>query len=360
MLGLLALGLTAVMIFTLVKNALIGVQLSADDKFNGSVDLIIPITKTSEFYLEPWIKNLTLLATQSTTVRIHVLIDDDHPALVAWQELHQKLANVQIHHFVSTPLSRESVPWMIEQIFPEIQGDVVIIGDSELVPTQFAFSSVAKLVTEKRKAYFVLPQTEKQNPLAEAIACVNPTLAFASIYGFRRLRRNISHPLISISQGWMAMPLESFRQFNWAKVNIYSWKEAIAMVWNIENKSYLIAFGEKHLLRHYPETLQLQTQALLNYWDELWHRGSRTGLGLYLVALFIWSFPVFCFFSHPFWSLASIFLLLLYRFFTKIVFQESWGAMILHPVSTLIWVGTFLWWALSGLKNRYASQRPGA
>lgn len=359
MLGLLALGLTSVMIFTLVKNALVGVQLSANDKFHGSVDLIIPITKNSDFYLDPWMKNLSLLGTQGVSVRIHVLIDGHHPALHAWQELHERLPNVEIHSFLSKPLGRESVPWMIEQISSEIHGSVVIIGDSELVPTQFAFSSIAKLVTEKNRAYFVLPQTEKQKPLGEAIASINPTLALASIYGFRRLRRNVSHPLVSIAQGWMGMPLETFRQFDWSKINIFSWKEALAKGWDIENKSYVLAFGEKHLVRHYPETLQLQTQALGNYWNELWLKGDRTGFGLFLAALFIWSFPIFCFFTHPFWSIASLFLLFLYRFFTKIVFQESWGAMLLHPVGTLVWIGTFLWWCLAGLKNRYYSQRPG-
>jgi hypothetical protein len=360
MLGLLALGLTAVMIFTLVKNALVGVQLSANDKFNGSVDLIIPITKNSEFYLEPWMSNLSLLGTQGTFVKIHVLIDGHHPALHAWQELHRKLPNVEIHSFLSRPLGRESAPWMIEQISSKIEGSVVIIGDPELVPTQYAFSSIAKLVSEKQRAYFVLPQTVKGKPLIEAIATINPTLALASIYGFRRLRRNVSHPLVSIAQGWMGMPLETFRQFDWSKVNIFSWKEALAKGWDIENKSYVLAFGEKHLLRYYPETLQLQTMALGSYWNELWTKGDRSGVGIFLIALFIWSFPIFCFFTHPFWSIASFFLLTLYRFFTKIVFQESWRAMLLHPVAALVWVGTFFWWAFTGLKNTYASKRPGA
>jgi hypothetical protein len=248
---------------------------------------------------------------------------------------------------------------MMEQISSKIQSDVVVIGDPELVPTQFAFSSIGKLVSEKQKAYFVLPQTEKQNVLGEAIATINPTLALASIYGFRRLRRNFSHPLVSIAQGWMGMPLASFKQFDWSRVNIASWKEALAKGWDIENKSYILAFGEKHLLRHYPEILQIQIQGLRNFWNELWLKGDRTSLWIFLITLFIWSFPIFCFFSHPFWSMASILLLILYRFFSKIVFQESWGAMILHPIATIFWIGTFLWWGLTGLKNRYYSQRPG-
>ena len=356
MLGLLALGLTVVMIITLVKNALVGTQLSSEDKYSGTLELIIPISFRSEFYLEPWMQNLSNFHNLNGHVRIHILIDGHHPAVNAWQELHHKLPYVEIHSFLMRPLGREAVPWMIEQIAPKIKGDVVIIGDAELVPTEHAFMSIGKLVSEKQKAYFILPQTHKQNVLGETIAAINPTLALASVFGFRKIRRNISHPLVSIAQGWMGMPLATFKAFDWAKVNIPSWKEALAKGWDLENKSYILAFGEKHLMRYYPEEVKIQIFQLRTYWEELWLKGERTGLWLYLAALFIWSFPIFCIFTHPFWSLASIMLLILYRFFSKIVFQESWGAMILHPVGCLAWTGTFFWWAIQGLKTKYGSK----
>ncbi len=353
MLGLVALGLTVVMIITLVKNALVGTQLSSEDKYSGTLELIIPISFRSEFYLEPWMHNLANFHNLNGHVRIHILIDGHHPAVNAWQELHTKLPYVELHSFLMRPLGREAVPWMIEQIAPKIKGDVVIIGDAELVPTEHAFMSIGKLVSEKQKAYFILPQTHKQNVLGETIASINPTLALASVFGFRKIRRNISHPLVSIAQGWMGMPLATFKSFDWSKVNIPSWKEALAKGWDLENKSYILAFGEKHLMRYYPEDVKVQIFQLRTYWEELWLKGERTGLWLFLAALFIWSFPIFCIFTHPFWSLASIMLLILYRFFSKIVFQESWGAMILHPVGCLAWTGTFFWWAIDGLKAKY-------
>lgn len=356
MTGLVAIGLMLIMIYTLVKNALLGTQLSADDKFNGSVELIIPITTRSEFYLEPWVKNLFELG-QNTQVRIHILIDGHHPSLNAWQELHKKLPNVELHSFLTRPLGRPAIPWMIEQMSPNLTGDVIIIGDAELVPTEHAFLSLGKLVTEKQKAFFVLPQTHKQNNLGEAVAVLNPTLALASIFGFRKIRRNISHPLVSISQGWMGMPLATFKSFDWSRVNIPSWKEALAKGWDVENKSYILAFGEKHLLRYYPEDFKAQVYQLHTYWEELWLKGERTGLWLYIAVLFIWSFPILFFVTHPFWALGSIFLLTLYRFFTKIVFQESWGAMFLHPFAGLVWIGTFIWWGTQNLKEIYLKKK---
>lgn len=353
MLGLLALGLTVVMIYTLVKNALVGTQLSSKDTFSGTLELIIPITSRSEFYLEPWMKNLTHFQTLPGHVKIHILIDGHHPSVNAWQELHQKLPNVELHSFLMKPPSRESIPWMLEQMASKIKGDVVIIGDAELVPTEHAFISLARLVADKQKAYFVLPQTHKQNILGEAIACINPTLALASIFGFRRIRRNVSHPLVSIAQGWMGMPANMFKDFDWSRVNIPSWKEALAKGWDMENKTYILAFGEKHLLRYYPEDVKIQVLQLKTYWEELWLKGERTGLVLFLIVLFIWSFPILCFFTHPFWSLGSLILLLIFRLFTKIVFQESLAALFLHPIGCLIWIGTFGWWGIEHLKNKY-------
>ena len=204
MLGLVALGLSVVMIYTLVKNALVGTQLSSGDKFAGSVELIIPITVQSEFYLEPWIQNLSQYRLGSENVKIHILIDGHHPAAEAWQELHQKLPYVELHSFLLKPLGREAVPWMIEQIAPSIKSDVVIIGDAELVPTDYVFTSIGKLVTEKQKAYFILPQTSKRTTLGEAIAVINPTLALASIFGFRRFRKALPCiRLSSVSSFWL-------------------------------------------------------------------------------------------------------------------------------------------------------------
>lgn len=357
MLGLVAIGLTIVMIYTLVKNALIGTQLSSKDSYSGTIELIIPITSRSEFYLEPWLKNLSSFHTIGGHLKIHILIDGHHPAVNAWQELHQKLPYVELHSFLMKPLGREAVPWMMEQIAPKIKGQVVVIGDAELVPTEHAFISLGHLVSEKDRAYFVLPQTAKGNVLGEAIAAINPTLALASVFGFRRIRRNISHPLVSISQGWMGMPLHTFQAFDWSKVNIPSWKEALSKEWHLENKSYILAFGEKQLLRYYPEHVKIQIHQLGIYWAELWSKGERSGLWLYLAALFIWSFPILCFLTHPFWALASIFLLVLYRFFTKIVFQESFSATILHPVGCIVWLGTFFWWITSGIRTKYGAKR---
>lgn len=347
------------MIFTLVRNALIGVQLNSSDSYHGDIELIIPITTRSEFYLEPWMQTLkNFRALHESNLRIHILIDGHHPALTAWQELHQKLPYVELHAFPMRPEDASPIPWMIKQVASQIKSKVVIIGDAELVPSESAFLSLAHHVTSSGKPFFVLPQTARLSYVGESIAVLNPTLALASVFGFRKYRRNLSHPLMSIAQGWMGMPQETFQELDWNKMPLPSWKQSIAEQWDRSKQSYTLAFGEKHLLRHYPTEISVQIQQLRTYWEELWSKGDRTGLWLFAVAITLWSFPVASFWFFPLWSVATLILLGLYRFFSKVIFQERWSSVLLHPFGCMVWIATFIWWGSMVLRRRFGSRGP--
>lgn len=359
MLVFLVLCLISFMIFTLVRNALIGVQLHAGDTYNGDVELLIPITSRSEFYLEPWMKTLSEFRTlQGNNLRIHILIDGHHPALTAWQELHQKLPHVELHSFPMRPEGAHAVPWMIKQVSPLIKGRIVIIGDAELVPTEAAFLSLAHHVTTQERPYFVLPQTARLSLVGEAVAALNPTLALASVFGFKKYRRNLSHPLMSIAQGWIGMPLLTFQSLDWGRMPLPSWKQSLAEQWDRNGQSYTLAFGEKHLQRYYPAEFNIQVQQLRIYWEELWSKGDRAGLWLFAVALILWFFPFLTLPIYPIWALATMGVLAIYRFFAKIVFQERWTSLFLHPVGCLVWIVAFAWWASDVLRSKYGSRGP--
>jgi hypothetical protein len=357
MLGLLALGLITIMIYTLVKNALLGKQLSKNDQYNGTIELIIPVTATSEVFLEAWQKNLSSFPFLPDQVKIHILVDGHHPTLNDWQTLASTIPYLEIHNFPMRPTHLGPVAWMLDQIATKIQGNIVIIGDANLVPTGNAFLSVAKTVAEKGRSYFIVPQTAKFHILGEAISVLNPTLAFASFFGFKKWRRNISHPLLGISEGWMAMTHETFKQLSFKSIKVESWKAAISKQWDEQNKTYHLAFGEKNLLRFYPTDVKELFQKLHDDWGILWIKRDRMGFWLFLIALFLWSFPVVCLLTHPFWAIASFFLLVLYRFFSKIVFQESWISIALHPVACVAWIGSFLWFVTDLVKAKNLSRK---
>lgn len=352
MLGFVTLGLTAVMIYTLVKNALTGKPLSKTDGFNGRIDLIIPITARSEFFLEAWIESVHSYRIPVEQLRIHVLIDGHHPSLSTWMEMRSKIPYLEIHSFTTRPSHVEAIPWMLDQISGKINAQVVIIGDSELVPQGEAFLSAARKVVDKERSYFIVPQTAKFNVLGEAVAVLNPTLAFVSIFGSQKWRRSMSNSLLSISQGWLAMSYQTFREIDFKAIRLSNWKEAISRQWADKNKTYHLGFGERLLLRQYPNDLKGQLDVLREQWESFWNKRDRKSFWLYLGALFIWSFPIIFFPSHPFWAIASVFLLLGYRFFTKIVFQESWSALFLHPIACLILEFTFVWWLVKKLKAK--------
>jgi hypothetical protein len=190
------------------------------------------------------------------------------------------------------------------------------------------------------------------------VAVLNPTLALASVFGFKKYRRNLSHPLMSIAQGWMGMPLSIFKELNWTRMTLPSWKQSIAEQWDRNKQSYTLAFGEKHLLRYYPGEISIQIQQMKIYWEELWNRGERTGLWLFAVTQMIWFFPIISFWTYPIWSITTIIMISIYRIFSKIVFQERWTSILLHPFGCIIWIITFIWWATGTLRDKYGPQGP--
>lgn len=346
MLGLLALGLTTIMIYNLVKNALLGKQISKDDTYTGVVEVIIPITENSEFFLAEWQNSVNYSRLIPGQLKVHLLIDRNHPLLTRWQEQLGTSPYFEVHSYPMRPSNVEPIIWMIDQISPKIQGQVVIIGDSELVPTEQVILSIAKSVVDKKRSYFVVPQTAKTSTVGEAIAVLNPTLAYTSFFGFKKLFKNFTHPLLSISQGWMAMNHDTFKELKFKTSTSLKWKEFVSRQWDDQKKSYHLAFGEKHLIRYYPTNVKAHTAKLRAHWQSMGTMEKKTGIFLYAIALFLWSFPVVCFLTHPFWSIASFFLLILYRFFSKIVFQDSWVSIMLHPIGCLFWIGTLIWYGI--------------
>jgi hypothetical protein len=358
MLGLLALSLTSIMIFSLIKNALTGKQLSKEDVYHGSIELIIPITPRSEFYLEAWLESIQSFNLLPGQLKVHLLIDGHHPSANAWHEIKHKIPFLEIHSFTMRPAHLESVPWMLEQIAAKINSQIVIIGDAELVPADKAFLSSAKICSEKQKSIFVVPQTGRYRIFGEMIWVLNPTLAYVSFAGLRALRNHFARPLFGLSQGWMVMEEKTFKEIEFKAMRILNWKEAILRQWDEHGKSFQLAFGEKFLLRYYPEGIKTIIYQLKDIWADLWKQSSKKGFWLFVMSLLIWGFPIIFFLTHPFWSIVSFILLVAYRFFTKIVFQESWTSLVLHPVGCLVWLATLVWWMFSHLRSRYGARLP--
>lgn len=357
MLGLLVLGLTAIMIYTLVKNALVGKQLSQADSTTHTIAMIVPVTAQSELNLAAWSESIHGSQFGHGQVKIHILIDGHNHDLNQWQSLQTTMPYIEIHSLSMRPDHAPAIPWMIDQIAPRITADVVIIADSELVPTQHAFFSIADTVLTKKRPYFVVPQTAKTNLLGEAIAVINPTLAFTSFFGMKKWRRNITHPLIGISQGWMAMELATFKEIDFKAARLSNWKEFISRQWEEKKVSYFLAFGEKHLIRFYPANATAHMLKLKAFWEELWEMKTKAPFVFYSISMFIWAFPILCFITHPFQALASFFLLVLYRFFSKIVFQESWGSIVLHFVGSAFWIGALGWFASDKIRAKYFNKK---
>jgi hypothetical protein len=353
MLGLLALGLTCLMIYTLIRNALMGKQLSAHHGPALPVEILLPITQKSHFNAHSWCEALNSSEMGPSGVKIHLLIDGHHPGITQWQEAQKNTAALVIHSFPMRPKDVVPETWMLEQVSPHITAPVVIIADPEIAPLSAAFQSVAQVIADKKRCTFFVPQTAKKKALSEAIALLNPTLAYLSLAGPGRWRSKFAPSLMAMAQGWMAMGQEDFRQIDFTLLGPWHFKEGLARHWKHKNRRLYLGFGEKFLQRQYAENLSDLLLELNQRWQDLWEEKNRSSLWLYLLAVVLWSFPLIFLFTHFFWSIASFGLLVIYRFFTKIIFQESSLAVLLHPVACIFLIGSGLRFFLQNLMSRF-------
>jgi hypothetical protein len=138
-----------------------------------------------------------------------------------------------------------------------------------------------------------------------------------------------------------------------------SWKDGISRQWEKSGKNYHLAFGEKLLLRYYSSDFKTLVFKMRDDWSVLWDKQDKTSFWLLIAATFLWSFPFLFLISHPLQSLASFFLLVLYRFFSKIIFQESWTAIALHPLACGVSLYSLGWFLYEKIRQekRQASPR---
>jgi len=332
MLGLLVIALTCLLILTLVKNALLGQQLSKNDTFHGQVTLILPIEPKDQFEMNPWIDALQNLIPYSGQIQILVLIDGHHYSTALWEKLADEFSFLKVKAFAK-----------IKDAVPLVTSDVVIIGDPDLIPTPHAFLSAAHHTSTRKRSYVTVPQTSKDSLLGEAFFSLNPVLAFTSLYGFTKFKRPFTRPLLSLSKCWMTFPREIFQRLTFDQQNCLDWKESACVQLEEEKLKYYLAFGEKQLVRFYPTELKDQFYKMKGFWEQMWTTRSRKGFWIFTGILFLWSYPLMIF-TNFFSAIFSLGLLIVYRFFSKIVFQESIRAIALHPIACLGWIGTFFWY----------------
>jgi hypothetical protein len=338
MLGLLALGFTALMIYTLVKNALFGLQLNKTSSYHGTIELIVCNGPQNNISLEAWEVALSSYTSLSNQLIVHFLFDGLHTELERWQQLAQGKNWIKIHHFTQKPSEANSCSWMTDQISSSIQSSIVLMTDSQTIPSSEAITSLGSFMLEKQTPIYAIPQTAQVSVLSETIFSLNPTLSFTSLFGFKKWRKHFSQNLFSITDGLLCVDQKFFKEMDFKASNNFSWKELFFQKFTESGLRFQLAFGEKFLKRYHPQSSAAGLLEISQNWESMWNKKNKLPFWIFAACVFVWSFPLICLFTHPFWAMASFFLLVLYRFFTKIVFQESWTSVVLHPVGSAFWI----------------------
>ncbi len=334
---LISLILMSWMIFTIVKNAIIAIQLNPKDHYKDSLELIVPILPEDYFNPEIWKKSfLEFQQLNVNNFRIHFLIEKHHSQSNELENLQKTFPFIEIHFFTTGPENIDAAPWMISQIKDQIKGKFVLLGDPDVIPSEKGLISIAYNLEKFERPLIVLPQVSQQNPIGEALESLGPGVALISLVTIKRKAKYFFYGLIGLSKSWLGMSLSQFKEITWQNHKNFSWKDYLYKHWEYSEAKLKLAFGEKFLIKHYPENYQLHLKSIFKYYQFLWTKGDRNTLFLYFMFQFIWFIPLALFWVYPLWTVAGLILILFYRFFTKIIFQESWISVCMHPISNCL------------------------
>lgn len=337
MLGLITLGLMLVLIYGLVSLAVRGKVASThapktQDSF--SVCMILKDQHAlSPLQLENNLKTIShypkaefLLMVQGLEAEIH-----------AYEELQKRYPFLKILLVPNHPEVQSLSGWMMEELLKISKGDYLLMLHSQLDLDEHMIDSAVNECQQNNKAVFGLPQLKRDFFLTESIFALSPQLILASLKIPPRWQKNIHlFGLADFSTYFLLLSrkqLESMGALNLARQGIIS-----PVVENLTEKNELkFMYGEKHLKRRLPLTRSVALFEVRRFWDRLISAKEKSSLILFILALLIWSFPWLVVLTHHYWALVGFFFLGIYRFFTKIIFQESWPNMLLHPMACVFW-----------------------
>jgi hypothetical protein len=347
MTGLMPIGLILTMIYNLVNNALRGLQIK-NGEFTGTIDYLIPYYPHHHIPFEQWEQILQHSLDAKINVNFHFISAGHHEQTHNLENLQKKFSNIKVHVFMASQEDEILSTWMIENIRQHINAEIVFIADINLVPDESVLLNSSQNLKSGQSAQIIFPQTSKQNFIGDSLAQLSPGLCYISLFGRGQLRKNLSQHLIGLTQLCICMTKTQFQDLPWNKFSAVTWKEAILNTWNLQNTHFNVAFGEKHLKTYYPNLFKQHFVYMRTTWKKYWNHNNRIGLIIFIFIHLAWSLPLLSFLTHPFWALGSLLLIMMYRLFTKIIFQESWISVILHPFSSICWLVAF---AIEGIEE---------
>lgn len=334
MIGFIFLLLAARQIYIIIKNGLTARQIK--EASTGEGVLVLIEVKNSDF-LEP--SYLSHLESIKEPHKLYMMAPLDHPQILEFsnRSLQLKTFNPEI----------ESVVDVINNVCLSEDAASVLVSDSNIIFNSEGLFGLEKQLKDSKGPFCIIPQVHSSNLTVDCLYTLNPNLALISLFSFKRLTRSLKHPLLNATQLSFAFRKQDFETF----MDDAFWKSSLLYSFRARAIGVKLCFGEKFFSVLLTPDLNSLWQKMGKVWQETFKTQNYSTLSL-LIQTLIWSFPALFFKSHPFYALLILFLLLIYRIFTVIIFQENVISILIHPFAGLMWLGSFLWDRFNHLKNR--------
>lgn len=325
MIGFIFLLLAARQIYIIIKNGLTARQIR--ESTSGQGVLVLINIKPSDQLDNTYLQQLTSISDPHD---LYLIAPLDHPQMLEFNNRNFRVAGY--NQQVETAID------VINRLSLQSEREAILVSDTNIIFESHGLFGLEKLLIEAKGPYFIIPQIYSSNVTVDCLFTLNPNLALISLFSFKRLTRSLRHPLLAVSELCIAYRKKDFEHFSEHE----DWKSSLFYGFRTRAIGLKLCFGEKYFSLYLEPNLFALWQRMLKTWDIAFTLKNYSVASLLIQSL-IWSFPVIFFGLHPFYSIGIFLLLLIYRIFTFIIFQENILSILVHPIAGLLWVGSFAW-----------------
>ncbi len=337
MVGLIALALMIIMIYGLVSLAVRGKVAGPNAPKANSRFSICMILKDQHALSPLQLEHNLTIVSKYENAEFLLMVQGMEAEVHAYEEMQKRFPSLKVFMVPNHPVVASVSGWMMQELLKLAKGDYLILLHSQLDLDEGMINSAINECQNNAKAIYGLSQMKREFFLAESVFALTPQPIISSLKIPQKWKENIK--LLNLTDFTSYFVLLSREQLNSMGNLDLSHSGAVSEICHqLANKDELrFMYGEKHLTRRIPSTRNLILFEIRQIWNRLINAKDKRSIVLFIVGLLVWSFPWMIAITHPYWALVGFFLLGIYRFFTKIVFQETWPNIILHPLACLFW-----------------------
>lgn len=338
MLGLITLGLMLIMIYGLVSLAVKGKVASPHHVEKNPGTLSVCMILKDQHTLTPLqLENNLNTVASYPGAELLLMVQGLEAEVHAYEDMQKRYPMLKVFMVPNHPQVTSVSGWMMQELLKIAKGDYLLLLHSQLDLDLTMLESSVTEARQTRLAIYGLAQIKRDWFLSESVLALTPQLLISSLKIPKSWKKNIRLASLSdYTNYFLLITREQLKNMGSTELSLKGPISPLVEEF-IQKDELKFMYGEKHLVRRVPVSRALLQFEVRQLWQRLISSQEKAPLIIFIAGLIVWSFPWMFVLTHPYWALVGFLLLGIYRFFTKIVFQESWPNIILHPAACVFW-----------------------